>query len=238
MASRRKLTRNKLTNVGSKVFIALAVIILAIAVGLTVYLIGNKHGIEKKPVKVTAKEADTAKERGIEFYRQGKWDEAIEELKKAIAGNPKDIYAQFQLAYAYEQKGQLDNAYKRYQEILKINKDSADAHNSIGNILIQKKELDKAITEFETAVKLKTDFTGALANLANAYVQKKEFEKALATYDRLAEIIKSDNYYLSRIHSAKGSIYTQMDKATKAKAEFAKALELDENNKEATAGLK
>jgi tetratricopeptide (TPR) repeat protein len=189
------------------------------------------------PASVTAKEAAKAKKRGMDLYRQGKWDSAVEEFKKAVAGNPRDIYAQFQLAYAYEQKGQVDNAYKRYQEILKIDKSSADAHNNIGRILMQKKELDKAITEFETAVKLDTDFTSALANLADAYTQKKDYEKALSTYDALAEIIK-DNYFLSRIHAAKGNIYVQMDMVRKASGEFTTALELNKNNEEAAAGLK
>jgi len=187
--------------------------------------------------KVSAAEAKQAKQKGLDLYRQGDWDGAQAQLQRAVGGNPKDVNARYQLAYTYEQKGKLDNAFQQYEEILKVDKGSADAHYSVGRILVQKKQLDKAITEFETAAKLNPNFTSARADLAVAYTQKKQFDKALATYDELAKLTKTDNFYQSRIHLAKGKIYKEMGKGSNATAEFNKALELDKNNAEAKAAL-
>jgi len=222
-----------------KVFIIAVAVILALIVGLTVFIGSNENS--GKQAAISVEEAAKAKEKGMGSFKKGEWDAAIEEFKKAVAGNPKDLHAQFQLAYAYEQKGLLDAAYKQYDEILKVSKESADAHYNKGRILVQKKELDKAIAEFETAAKLNANFTSVRADLASAYVAKKEFEKALGTYAELENIIKHDNHYLSRIYVAKGNIYKQMGQIANAKAMFTKALELDKNNKEAEqaiAGLK
>lgn len=217
-----------------KTLVIAGAIVLVLILGLAVSL----NGCGGSPEKVSKSEAEEAKSKGLEFYRQGKWDKATEELEKAVSGNPKDLHAHFQLAYSYEQNKRLDDAHKQYQEILKIDKNSADAHYNMGRILVQKDELDKAIAEFETAAKLNSNFTSVRAALAEAYTQKKEFEKALATYGELEKIISSDNFYLSRVHSAKGKIFDQMGKRKDAEAEFTKALELDENNKDAAAGLK
>ena len=228
---------SRLPKVSSKVIaIAVAAILVIIAVGVVSCSGGgNKPVVEKK---VTKAEATKAKKKGLELYRQGKWDGAMEELKKAAEGNPQDMHTQFQLAYTYEQKGQLDNAYKQYEQILKIDKSSADAHYSMGRVLMQKKELSKAIEQFETAAKMDTDFTSVRADLAIAYAQAKDYKKALATYDELAKLIKSDALYVSRIHVAKGQIYEKMGEDGSAKAEFEKALKLDKNNKEAAEALK
>lgn len=214
----------------------LAAAALVLVVGLAVVTGSFRDG--QSTQQVTKKEAEIAKKKGAELFRQGKWDGALEELKKAVAGNPEDIQAHFRLAFAYEQKGQLDEAYEQYQAILKIDGNSADAHYSIGRILMQKQEFDVAVAQFETAVKLNSNFTGARAALAEAYTQKKDYEKALAAYDELEKLVKTDNLYLSRIHSAKGGIYKNLGQESNARAEFATALRLDKNNQEAAAGIK
>lgn len=233
-----------LPNKDGKLPLIIAASILAIFItvaGLLSSCSKDAGNVEEKK-NVTKAEAERAKKKGSELYRQGKWDKALEEFKVAVEGNPNDLYSQFQLAYSYEQKGQLDNAFNQYKEILKIKKESADAHYSMGRILVQKKELDKAITEFETAAKMDSDFTSVRVDLANAYTQKKDFEKALATYDELEKIMsntgKPDTFYLSRLHVEKGKIYKQMGKTSEAKAEFTKALELNKDNKEAADELK
>jgi len=214
--------------------IAAAIIVIIVA-GTFAVMNSNKKGADKAGVSV--EEATKAREKGLEFYKKGEWDSALVEFEKAVEGNPKDLYAQTQLAYAYERKGELDKAFKQYEAILKINKESADAHYNMGRILVQKKELDKAIAELETAAEMNPNFTAARADLARAYVEKEEFNKALGTYGELEKIISNDAYYLSRIYSAKGNIYKQLGQRANAKAMFTKALELDSNNKEGQVGL-
>ncbi|HEY3374159.1 MAG TPA: tetratricopeptide repeat protein [Candidatus Aquicultor sp.] len=210
------------------------IVVLVLALGVTAIIVNNNANDS-----ISAKEAAAAKAKGLELYRQGKWDSALSELKKAVDGNPNDMTAQFKLAFSYEQKGMLDDAFKRYEEILKLNKSSADAHYSIGRILVEKRDLDKGIAELETATKLNPSFTSAHAALADAYFQKNQYANALATYTKLEKLIgKNDTLYLSRIHTAKGQILKQGGKDDEARREFTLAVQLDKNNKEAAAALK
>ncbi|MDP2212194.1 MAG: tetratricopeptide repeat protein [Candidatus Aquicultor sp.] len=220
----------------SKYLLIAAALVVIIAIGAYAIISGNgKNGTEQ--AKVSKEDALKAREKGLDFYKKGDWDGALGEFKKAVAGDPKDSYALTQLAYSYERKGQLDEAFKQYEALLKLNAESADAHYNMGRILVQKKELDKAIVELEAAAKMNPNFTAARMDLARAYVEKKEFDKALTTYGELEKIISKDDYFLSRIYSAKGDIFKQKGQRSNAIASFEKALELDSNNTDAQTGL-
>jgi Tfp pilus assembly protein PilF len=222
----------------SRTFIATG-LITSLALGVAVFISGC-GGADNSSSSTQVSKEDTAKAKtaGIEYTKQGKYDKAITELKKAVKGDPKDMYMQFSLAQAYTQEKKLNNALSQYKEILKINNKSQDAHFGLGSILMQQNKIDEAIKEFETAAKIDAYFTSVRYSLAKAYVQKKEFEKALGTYGELAKILKNDTYQLARIHFAQGEIFEKMDQAKKAKSEFEKAVALDKNYKEAADKLK
>jgi Tfp pilus assembly protein PilF len=188
--------------------------------------------------QISKEETAKAKTAGIEYTKQGKYDKAITELKKAVKGDPKDLNMQFSLAQAYSQEKKLSNALNQYKEILKINNKSQDAHFGLGSILMQQNKINEAIKEFEAAAKIDAYFTSVRYSLAKAYIQKKEYEKALNTYGELAKILKTDSFSLARIHFAQGEIFEKMGQADKAKNEFKKAVALDKNYKEAANKLK
>ena len=220
----------------SKYLLIAAALVVIIAIGAYA-IISSTDKSETEQTNVSKAEALKAREKGLEFYKKGDWDGALGEFQKAVAGDPKDTYALTQLAYSYERKGQLDEAFQQYEALLKLNAESADAHYNMGRILVQKKELDKAIVELETAAKMNPNFTAARMDLARAYVEKKEFDKALATYEELEKIISEDDYFLSRILSAKGEIFKLKGQRANAIANLEKALELDSSNTDAQTGL-
>jgi Tfp pilus assembly protein PilF len=220
----------------------LSIIVGSIVITLlgTMILIGGCGGDnsgETKSIKLTKADIEKAKSKGLEYYQKGKNSKAIEELKKAAKGDPKDLHVQFSLAQAYVQEKKLDNAFKQYKEILKTDNKSADAHFGLGLILLQQNKLDEAIKELEAGAKLNKFFTSVRWSLAQAYTQKKEYKKAFTTYGELAKILDKDSYSLARIHFAQGEIYEKMGQKSNAKAEYSKAVELDKNYKEAAAKL-
>ncbi|WP_162532283.1 tetratricopeptide repeat protein [Candidatus Scalindua japonica] len=78
--------------------------------------------------------ADNFKEfynKGIEFYKQGKYDQAGKEFNKAIELKPNDVYALYGLGNTYYCKAKYDDAVKVYTKAININPDYAKVHYSL-----------------------------------------------------------------------------------------------------------
>ena len=78
--------------------------------------------------------ADKFKEhynKGIDSYKQGKYDQAGKEFKKAIEIKPKDVYALYGLGNTYYCKAKYDDAVKVYTQAIHINPDYAKVHYSL-----------------------------------------------------------------------------------------------------------
>jgi Ca-activated chloride channel family protein len=76
---------------------------------------------------------DTA--RGIALYSQGKYDEAVAELTKALAANPSDATARNYLGITATQKGWQDTAVKELESAIATDPSYADAHFNLAVVL-------------------------------------------------------------------------------------------------------
>ncbi len=69
--------------------------------------------------------------KGVEYYKQGKYDQAEQEFKQAIELKPNDIYALYGLGNTYYCKAKYDDAVKIYTRAININPDYAKVHYSL-----------------------------------------------------------------------------------------------------------
>ncbi len=69
--------------------------------------------------------------KGIEFYKQGKYDQAGKEFERAIEIKPNDVYALYGLGNTYYCKTKYDDAVKVYTRAININPDYAKVHYSL-----------------------------------------------------------------------------------------------------------
>jgi hypothetical protein len=69
--------------------------------------------------------------KGIEFYKQGKYDQAGKEFEQAIEIKPNDVYALYGLGNTYYCKSKYDDAVKVYSKAININPDYAKVHYSL-----------------------------------------------------------------------------------------------------------
>ena len=69
--------------------------------------------------------------KGIDFYKQGKYDQAGKEFKQAIELKPNDVYALYGLGNTYYCKAKYDDAVKIYTKAIHINPDYAKVHYSL-----------------------------------------------------------------------------------------------------------
>ncbi len=69
--------------------------------------------------------------KGIEFYKQGKYDQSGKEFEKALELKPNDVYALYGLGNTYYCKAKYEDAVKVYTKAININPDYAKVHYSL-----------------------------------------------------------------------------------------------------------
>ncbi|MGR3173180.1 MAG: tetratricopeptide repeat protein [Candidatus Scalindua sp.] len=69
--------------------------------------------------------------KGIEFYKQGKYDQAGKAFEEAIKIKPNDVYALYGLGNTFYCKAKYDEAVKIYSRAIKINPEYAKVHYSL-----------------------------------------------------------------------------------------------------------
>ncbi|MGR3310300.1 MAG: tetratricopeptide repeat protein [Candidatus Brocadiales bacterium] len=116
------------------------------------------------------------------------FDEAIEQLDKAIEKNPRDAYSFNNRGNAYYGKGAYDRAMLDYNKALEINPRFAEAYYNRGTAYLKEGDYDRAIGDYNKALELNPRFAEAYANRGEAYRRKDEYGRAIGDYSKAIEI--------------------------------------------------
>lgn len=152
--------------------------------------------ISKNP-KAAALVAD-----GMEYFNNGKYNQAIDCFTAAIKADPKCQEAYMSRGLAYYYISQPDKSIADYTEAIKINPKYARAYSNRGTLYSHKQEYDKAIADLTEAIKLNPDIVEARNNRGMAYYNTGEYDKAIKD---LNEAVRRDpavaDAYLGLAHS-------------------------------------
>jgi tetratricopeptide (TPR) repeat protein len=123
---------------------------------------------------------------GTILLSMGKDEEAMAELKKALALNPKNPKIYHNMGVMFYKRDMFDEAMKYYESALKLHLDSPEIHKDYGLALWREGLLDEAAGHFEEAVRLNPRDAKAHFNLGRIYLKKglkdmaqKELKEAL-----------------------------------------------------------
>jgi tetratricopeptide (TPR) repeat protein len=99
--------------------------------------------------------------RGLELGLDGKYQEAVDELTRAVDAEPGHLAARTSLGVALHRLGEDDRALSCYEAVLKIDPKDAEAHFFRANILHGRGNVREAISEYTTAIGLKPELIRA-----------------------------------------------------------------------------
>ena len=155
---------------------------------------------------------------GVALGLSGKYHEAINELSKAVEGDPNHVVAHTSLGVAFHRLGEEDRALLCYEAALKIDPGYAEAHYFRANILYSQGNAREAITEYTIAIGLEpelitskeqstpqdrlTDYSPAPAGMnwiARPARRILELNKALESDPRQANLFKERAAQYSRL---------------------------------------
>ncbi len=124
------------------------------------------------------------------LVQMGRFDEAEEQIRLALASDPLSVPANIYLAGAYHYRRDYDRSIEQAKRALEIDPNDIEAHIVIAINLEQKKEYAAAIAELEKAHELSGYNPLILGPLGSCYGGAGQKEKALAALDGLNEAAK------------------------------------------------
>jgi len=175
-----------------------------------------------------ATDAKTAFLRGLYFYNQGKYDEALAAFNWALELEPDDPVTLNNRGVTYRQMEKYDEALTDYNRSLELRPDDPDALNNRGNTYAELKRYDEALADYNRSLELRPDHSGTLNNRGATYAKLKRYDEALTDFNRSLEL-RTDNpstlYNLACLSSLQG-------KTVDALGYLKKAIDKDEKHRE------
>jgi tetratricopeptide (TPR) repeat protein len=138
-------------------------------------------------------------EKGNQFYREQKYDEAIGQFQQFIEKNPAAYQVRISIADCYREKGEFEKAAAIYNEIIERSKTDpamgkemmAKGLAGLGNIMVKQNKLDAAQDYFKQSIASSPKDEILAYNVGEIYFSNQGIDEALKYFD-LASQIKPD----------------------------------------------
>jgi tetratricopeptide (TPR) repeat protein len=154
--------------------------------------------------------------------QQHRLDEAITELRTAIALNPQYVEAYGELGNALDTQGRPDEAIDEFHKALEVNPKYVVARVNLGSVLQDKGQTEQAIQEYRKAIELDPKYAIAHYNLGIALKVSRP-DDAIAEY---REAIRLDPKY-AEAHGNLGNVLAAQGRLDDAIQEFHRAIDAD-----------
>ena len=161
-------------------------------------------------VRAASDESVERNNQGVELLKQGKTDEAILSLLKAVELDPKNPDARLNLAYAYDRQVRIDEAIVHYEKAVELNPRNSIARNNLGVLYDKTGRNDEAIREFEKAMEIDPKNASGPKNLETAKKNQsviQERERQIAEALKAADAQPKDpraSYNVARLYAHDG----------------------------------
>jgi tetratricopeptide (TPR) repeat protein len=169
--------------------------------------------------------SDVYLDRAIAFSVAKQWRESIENYKKALIHNPRNVPAVYFLASAYYDSDPVTNAPAALSELEEVERTAPDyvlLHYKKAVILSSMGNDAAAIAEYGKMLKIDPYLAPVLVELAYIYYRKGDMPLAEQYMKRAADISKND----AGLYNNLGNIYFIQKKVSEAVLAYKKAIEI------------
>ena len=128
----------------------------------------DKVSVNEALLRRDPHDAASRTELGAAFVGQGHIDDALVQLRQAIADNPKTQRAFYVLGTVLAKRGELVEAEAAFTRAVEIDPNDAKARNNLGAVLLSQGKLTTAIGQLENALRINPDDAMARQSLEKA----------------------------------------------------------------------
>jgi len=160
---------------------------------------------------------------GAMLEKQGRFDESLDEMRKAAELAPDSQTLTLRLVRAYLRQEDYDSALIMAERAVKQLPDNANIHIVLGEIYHRLGRYDDAMNVFNKAIKLDPGNMLGYGALVSLEENTNDLIAATDIYNRLAEMSPNS----PRIHLQLGLCYAKMNDSVRARTSLLKALNMD-----------
>jgi len=162
---------------------------------------------------------------------------AEQRLNEAVAKNPTDYQAWYDLGYVFSATGRKAEAIEAYRKSVTAKPDVFESNLNLGTLLAATHQPDAAdflrkATQLKPTAHREEGLERAWLSLGHV-VEKENPQEALEAFEKAAQLQPKD----AEPYLAAGAILERQDKLTEAEEHYAKAAQLDPKSSDALAGL-
>lgn len=170
-------------------------------------------------------------ESALDYFEQGQYDKALQQIEKAIKNSPKNPDFYSTKGVFLHRMNDIVHAIEAYQEAIKVAPDHTFSHYNLGLIFMKMNKVVQAIQEWEAVIHAKPRDTDAIFNIAVALSHLGKSKQAIPFYRKVIEIEPGH----VQAHQNLGVIYRDEGDFAKAKYHLQKLRELDSTYMEVVA---
>ena len=125
--------------------------------------------------------------RGRVAFEAGRFSEASEAFRKAVAAKPNSVSGRVNLGSSLAKLGDVKGAIEQYSEAVAIEPKSSDAHYNLGLLLGRENQNERSIFHLKSALALNPSDTEARLMLARQLIKAGRRDEALSEFSRVVE---------------------------------------------------
>ncbi len=186
---------------------AVLIVVLMVCTWYQVRVWRDTYTLFTHAIKVTHNNASAYCNRGVWLFRQWRYAEAIEDLRKALEIDPTYREGRYDLALALISNGSYRKAADHLLKCLSSGLDTPALRHNLALAYYKLGNLSRAAEECEAALNLDPTFAGAHSLLAAVLYQQNQIDAAISewrTAARLDPSLAEPHNNLARAYAAKG----------------------------------
>lgn len=169
--------------------------------------------------------AQYAIQKAAGYLQDNRNDEAVRELKKALAFDPQNATAHTYIGKIYLSQGKTSEAIKEFKTVVQNDRTSVTARNNLANAYFQAKQYTEAEKEFKDAARMDPLNPVADYTLGIMYSQTDRNTEAEIQFKKVAKVSPRDG----NVYYALGALYNKTGRTGEAIDNLKKALTLKQN---------
>lgn len=171
--------------------------------------------------------SDALRTRAMVLFKAGGVSDALDDLNRAIAHNPKSAKAHMARGIVLASKGGLAAGLADLDKAVALAPNDAEVHFNRGNVLLLNGRLQDAFKQFGRAVELDPKLADAFVNRGGILMQAGRLDEALEQLNQALTINPDiENAYMNR-----AKIYLARKEKNLAMADYGRVLKLNHQNK-------
>lgn len=146
---------------------------------------------------------------GMEYFRQGLHDLAVEEFLKALKARPESFDSNYGLALAYLKKRNMEEAVKYFEKALTISPDRLDVQYSLGVAYQRMKRFERALEVYHKIAKKEPGSYQVFSNVGIVQMELGDHAKAIMALEHSIKL-KPDYFpayfNLAKVYLVQGKV--------------------------------